>query len=152
MFLSSDEAYSLPWMEHFLIIGTTDVTHHDAPDDVKCSADEPDYLLRCFNEFFNPGISEEGVLWSYAGVRPLVGDGNENPELAREIVPNLPEAEMIYATQTEDARTTEYFLYRRTKMFMFLRQEEIGDVEKWFKNYRGEKGFPNDDGYNRKAC
>ncbi len=79
MFLSSDEACSLPWMEHFLIIGTTDVTHHDAPDDVKCSADEPDYLLRCFDEFFDPGVSEEDVLWSYAGVRPLVGDGNENP-------------------------------------------------------------------------
>lgn len=237
--------FSLPWMERFLIIGTTDVTHHGTPDDVKCSDDERDYLLQCFNQFFEPVASVEDIVWSYAGVRPLVDDGsenpskltrdyvlhherhgdgglitiyggkitthrklaekvmekiasmgvaigpqwtehehlhggamgrkalrsfadsitglspeisrrwvytygseakilveaiNKNPELAREIAPNLPEAELIYAVEAEDVRTAEDFLYRRTKMFMFLRPNEVSDVEKWFVGYRGKTG------------
>ena len=238
--------FSIPWMEKFLIIGTTDVVHSGSPGEVNCSDDERDYLLSCFNSFFSDNAVASDIVWTYAGVRPLVDNGSDNPSklprdyvlqaerhgdgglitiyggkitthrklgekvmakiaamgmpmgqpwtereplhggtmdrfalsvlagsitelpseicrrwvftygsqtstlidaihnnqtLARQIAPGIPEAELVHAVEIEDVRTTEDFLYRRTKMFMFLTADETNDITNWFKRYR-EKRIP----------
>ncbi len=54
------------------------------------------------------------------------------PGLAHEIVPGVPEAELVFSRETEDAATAEDFLLRRTKLFMTLSQSDRKAVSRWF--------------------
>jgi glycerol-3-phosphate dehydrogenase len=69
--------FVLPWLEKYLIVGTTDIEQpQDAPID--CSADERAYLLAAYNENCAPSRSDNEIVYTWAGVRPLVDDGNRN--------------------------------------------------------------------------
>lgn len=230
--------FVLPWLERFRILGTTDVAHEADPAAAACSDAERDYLLDCYHRYFAHEPEAQDVLWSYAGVRPLIDSGRGEPqqlsrdyaiktarigtgllltvyggkltthrrlaervmdelcrfglavgpawtatapvhggalnrteletlaeggprEIApatrrrwaftygsqtealfariaarpgarREIAPGLPEAELEYAVEAEDARAAEDFLYRRTKLFMTLDAAGRRAVEAWF--------------------
>lgn len=77
--------FVLPWLERFLIIGTTDVPHEGDPRQARCSDAERDYLIDCYRRFFDHAIGPDDVVWSWAGVRPLVDDGTANPsEITRD--------------------------------------------------------------------
>lgn len=79
--------FVLPWLERYLIIGTTDADHTGDLGDVYCSDAERDYLIEGYNQFFSPAISAEDVIWTYAGVRPLIDDGNAKlSEITRDYV------------------------------------------------------------------
>ena len=79
--------FVLPWLERYLIIGTTDAEHTGDPGDVYCSDQERDYLLAAYNQFFEPEIGAGDIVWTYAGVRPLLDDGNANlSEITRDYV------------------------------------------------------------------
>ncbi len=54
------------------------------------------------------------------------------PETARDIAPGVPEAELLHAREMEDAVCAEDFLFRRTKLFMTLSDEDRQAVERWF--------------------
>jgi len=54
------------------------------------------------------------------------------PELARDIVPGVPEAELAHAVEVEDVLEAEDFLTRRTKLFMFLDESARLSVAGWF--------------------
>lgn len=54
------------------------------------------------------------------------------PRQAREIVPGIPEIELAHAAGTEEARSGEDFLYRRTKLFLDLSPAERETVDDWF--------------------
>ncbi len=71
--------FVLPWLERFLIIGTTDVVHDVPLENVRCSDEERAYLLACYHRFFDRVIEARDVVWSFSGVRPLVDDGAANP-------------------------------------------------------------------------
>ncbi|MCW0182877.1 MAG: glycerol-3-phosphate dehydrogenase [Zavarzinia sp.] len=71
--------FVIPWLERFLIIGTTDVPHEGDPAKPKCSDAERDYLLACYRRFFDHPVTAADVVWSWSGVRPLVDDGSDNP-------------------------------------------------------------------------
>ena len=71
--------FVLPWLERYLIIGTTDVPHEGALEDIRCAESERDYLLGCYRHFFDHPVTPADVVWSYAGVRPLVDDGAADP-------------------------------------------------------------------------
>lgn len=62
-----------------IIIGTTDTDFSGDPQDVKSTREDVDYLLDIVDEYF-PGakITEDDILASYSGVRPLVDDGSES--------------------------------------------------------------------------
>ncbi|RJF80625.1 glycerol-3-phosphate dehydrogenase [Oleomonas cavernae] len=230
--------FVIPWLEKFLIIGTTDVPHDGDPARPQCSDAERDYLLDCYRRNFNHEVSAKDVVWTWSGVRPLVDDGADNPSkvtreyelvstrqgtgamvsiyggkitthrklgelvmaelaglgaklgpswtttkpihggalgrddlarlarsgpeavapavarrwaftygaeieslygmvrqdpaLAREIAPGIPEAELLHAVTVEDARTAEDFLYRRTKTFILLDDAGRDAVGRWF--------------------
>ena len=69
--------FAIPYERDFTLIGTTDVDYHGDLDRVAISAEEIDYLCRLCGRYFKQGIVARDVLWSYAGVRPLLGGVGE---------------------------------------------------------------------------
>jgi glycerol-3-phosphate dehydrogenase len=66
--------FAIPYEGEFTLIGTTDV-EHDGPAGQACIDDsEITYLCEQANRYFATPISPADVVWSYAGVRPLLGD------------------------------------------------------------------------------
>ncbi len=234
--------FVLPWQGRYLIIGTTDVLHEGDPGEVRCTEAERDYLIDCYNAFFEPPLRARDVLWSYAGVRPLIDDAAARPSeisrdytihaqrhgrggalvtvyggklsihrrlgekvvgelarfgarvgdpwthaepvhggaldraalaalarsgpeavseavrarwtetygsctrelyeriraepgTAREVVPGIPEVELMHAVETEDVRGVEDFLYRRTKVFVGMGERDRDAVAGWFMRH-----------------
>jgi glycerol-3-phosphate dehydrogenase len=71
--------FALPFEESFTLIGTTDVPFGGSPGDVRISEEETDYLLGLANAFFRHPLSKDGIVWSFAGVRPLYDDETRDP-------------------------------------------------------------------------
>lgn len=74
--------FAIPYEEDFTLIGTTDADHDGSLDHVAASAEEIAYLCEGANRFFEQRITPADVVWSYAGVRPLIDDGSGKPEAA----------------------------------------------------------------------
>ena len=75
--------FAIPYLEQYTLIGTTDVEFTGDPDRVRISAAEISYLCNSINSYFKKTISPNDVLWSYSGVRPLVGaEDPGNPSAA----------------------------------------------------------------------
>ncbi|MGI9413771.1 MAG: glycerol-3-phosphate dehydrogenase [Hyphomicrobiales bacterium] len=248
--------FVLPWLGRYLIVGTTDADHTADLSDVQCSDRERDYLIDGYNQFFSPPVGADDIIWTYAGVRPLIDDGNANlseitrdyvleteprgsgglvtvyggkltthrklagdvmaelaglganpgpewtgdaplhggamsrpelsalaasetvlepairerwvftygseaaalfaavraePALSAQVVPGIPEAELIHAVETEDARTAEDFLYRRTKLFLSLDPPQTDTVKAWFETYLRAKESSDEHGHDHQA-
>jgi glycerol-3-phosphate dehydrogenase len=74
--------FAIPYEQDFTLIGTTDVEHAGPLDRVEASDEEIAYLCEGVNRYFARAISSADVVWTYAGVRPLVDDGSGKPEAA----------------------------------------------------------------------
>lgn len=66
--------FALPYEGAFTLVGTTDVEYTGDLDRVAISAAEVLYLCEAANRCFERRIGREDVVWSYAGVRPLIAD------------------------------------------------------------------------------
>jgi glycerol-3-phosphate dehydrogenase len=73
--------FAIPYEEDFTLIGTTDAEHQPG-DPVAASKEEIAYLCDAASDYFRSPVSPKDVVWSYAGVRPLVDDGSGKPENA----------------------------------------------------------------------
>ena len=73
--------FVFPW-ENRSIIGTTDLDHPPLDDEeVGITSAEVDYLLTAVNELFDhTDISREDVISTWAGVRPLISDGDASDD------------------------------------------------------------------------
>lgn len=67
--------FAIPYEEDFTLIGTTDRDYHGDPKDVAITEEETAYLLNAANEYFAQGVTQDDIVWSYSGVRPLYDDG-----------------------------------------------------------------------------
>jgi glycerol-3-phosphate dehydrogenase len=67
--------FAIPYEGAFTLVGTTDVDYHGSLDQVAIDAAETDYLCEAVNRAFTQRIGPEDVVWSYAGVRPLIDEG-----------------------------------------------------------------------------
>lgn len=67
--------FVIPYCADQSLIGTTDVEYEGDPGKARCSGDEIAYLCDAVNCWFEPGVRPADVLWTYAGVRPLLDDG-----------------------------------------------------------------------------
>ncbi len=74
--------FAIPYEQDFTLIGTTDRDHTGGLDAITASEEEIAYLCEGANRFFKQAITPADVIWSYAGVRPLVDDGSGKPEAA----------------------------------------------------------------------
>ena len=72
--------FALPFEERYTLIGTTDVEYSQDPRRVAISAGEVDYLCGISNRYFRQQIGPGDVVWSYAGIRPLLDDGAGNAQ------------------------------------------------------------------------
>lgn len=72
--------FAIPYEQDFTLIGTTDVDHDGGP--IKASAEEVAYLCEGASRFFQRPVKPADVIWTYAGVRPLIDDGSGRPEVA----------------------------------------------------------------------
>jgi glycerol-3-phosphate dehydrogenase len=90
--------FAIPYHHDFTLIGTTDVEFHGNPAEVHIETSEVSYLCALVNRYFRRQIGPADILWSYAGVRPLLEDESSDPmrvtrdyalELEREPLPFL---------------------------------------------------------------
>ena len=73
--------FAIPYEDDFTLIGTTDADHRPG-DPVAASKEEISYLCAGASEYLREPVTPADVVWSYAGVRPLVDDGSGKPETA----------------------------------------------------------------------
>jgi glycerol-3-phosphate dehydrogenase len=71
--------FAYPYHDDYTLIGTTDVELSDTPGDCAASAAEVRYLCRAVNRYFQHAVTEQDVIYRYAGIRPLFDDGSNNP-------------------------------------------------------------------------
>jgi len=92
----SDEAYILqneddrivfviPYEDNFTLIGTTDEDFRGDPSNAAISQDEIDYLVNISNSYFKTKFTQDDIVHSYSGVRPLLEEANASAqELTRD--------------------------------------------------------------------
>ncbi len=74
--------FAIPYEDDFTLIGTTDADHEGSLDNVTATPDEIGYLCESAGAYFKQKLAPADVVYSYAGVRPLVDDGSGKPESA----------------------------------------------------------------------
>ena len=67
--------FAIPYETDFTLIGTTDAEHDDPSNKPSCTPEERSYLLNFANQYFEQNLSNDDVVWTYSGVRPLYDDG-----------------------------------------------------------------------------
>ena len=67
--------FAIPYETDFTLIGTTDAEHDDPTNRPLCTPEEKRYLIDFANRYFKDDITEDDVVWTYSGVRPLYDDG-----------------------------------------------------------------------------
>jgi len=66
--------FAIPFEARFTLIGTTDVDYSGDPARAAITAEEIAYLCRMASRYFSRALTPADVVWSYAGVRPLLDD------------------------------------------------------------------------------
>lgn len=75
---SSRIVFAIPRHE-MVIIGTTDTDYKADPNGVVATAEDVEYLLTIANSYFPEAkLTEQDIVATYAGVRPLVADASES--------------------------------------------------------------------------
>ena len=67
--------FAIPYETDFTLIGTTECNHDGDPGEAVCTAEERAYLCDAASAYFKAPVTQEDVVWSYSGVRPLYDDG-----------------------------------------------------------------------------
>ena len=67
--------FAIPYETDFTLIGTTDAEHDDPSNKPHCTQKEQTYLLNFANQYFKQTLTDDDVVWTYSGVRPLYDDG-----------------------------------------------------------------------------
>ena len=71
--------FAIPYEQDFTLIGTTDVEHLGAVGEARIDASETTYLCEQASRYFAKPVTPQDVVWSYAGVRPLLDDESGDP-------------------------------------------------------------------------
>ncbi|MEO8056941.1 MAG: glycerol-3-phosphate dehydrogenase [Burkholderiales bacterium] len=71
--------FAIPYEDDFTLIGTTDVEHHGAVGEARIDESETAYLCEQASRYFAKPVKPKDVVWSYAGVRPLLDDESGDP-------------------------------------------------------------------------
>ncbi|GJL80778.1 MAG: glycerol-3-phosphate dehydrogenase [marine bacterium B5-7] len=74
--------FVLPFETDFVLIGTTDVDYHDDPSTATISDAERVYLIDCVHRYFTHRLSDDDIVGSFSGVRPLYDDGATSAQQA----------------------------------------------------------------------
>jgi glycerol-3-phosphate dehydrogenase len=66
--------FAIPYERDFTLIGTTDVDYKGDPNKVAIEESEISYLCKLASDYFSAPVRPVDVVWTYAGVRPLIED------------------------------------------------------------------------------
>ncbi|MFD1746441.1 glycerol-3-phosphate dehydrogenase [Rhizobium helianthi] len=67
--------FAIPYEDDFTLIGTTDQDYQGDAKDVAITQSEIDYLCNAASEYFASPVTQQDIVWTYSGVRPLYDDG-----------------------------------------------------------------------------
>ncbi len=70
--------FTIPYEGRFTLVGTTDLPVDGDPGPVEASGEEIAYLCQALGGYFTRAVTPSDVVWTYAGLRPLINDGQEN--------------------------------------------------------------------------
>lgn len=77
--------FAIPYEGAFTLIGTTDVEYRGPIGQASIQDDEVRYLCDRVNDYLEQPVSPADVVWSFAGVRPLLeGDSSDPSALTRD--------------------------------------------------------------------
>ncbi len=71
--------FAIPYEQDYTLIGTTEVEHHGEVGEPCISPEETAYLCEQASRYFVQPVTPQQVVWSYAGVRPLLDDESGDP-------------------------------------------------------------------------
>ena len=80
--------FVIPYKQKFSLIGTTEVDVN-TPDNPSISDDEKIYLINTINNHFIKQISQEDIVDTYSGIRPLIEDFKEASKVTRDYIFDL---------------------------------------------------------------
>jgi len=66
--------FAIPYERDFTLIGTTDLEYKGDPQRVAIEENEIRYLCELASDYFREPVRPADVVWTYAGVRPLLED------------------------------------------------------------------------------
>ena len=70
--------FTVPYEDHYSLVGTTDVPFDCDPAQVAISAEETRYLRGTVDRYFRKTLSPTDIKWTYSGVRPLCDDEEQS--------------------------------------------------------------------------
>ncbi|MGJ8623042.1 MAG: glycerol-3-phosphate dehydrogenase [Yoonia sp.] len=74
--------FTIPYETDFTLIGTTDAEHVDPDAKPVCTPQEQAYLLDFASKYLKTPVTNDDVVWTYSGVRPLFDDGASSASAA----------------------------------------------------------------------
>lgn len=77
--------FVIPYQKKFSLIGTTEI-EVSSPEKPKIDQDETRYLLESVNKYFKRKISEDDIVDTYSGIRPLIEEFKEATNLTRDYI------------------------------------------------------------------
>ena len=80
--------FVIPYKNDYSLIGTTEVDVN-SPDNPKITNEEKIYLINTINNHFIKQISEEDILDTFSGIRPLIEDFKDASKVTRDYVFDL---------------------------------------------------------------
>lgn len=82
--------FVIPYLQQYSLIGTTEEEFAGDLDDVQISTEEIIYLISTVNLYFKNSIARSDIVYTYAGVRPLVDEaGKDATTVSREYLLDL---------------------------------------------------------------
>ena len=84
--------FVIPYKDEYSLIGTTEVDV-DTPDNPSISNEEKIYLVNTINNHFIKQISQEDIVETYSGIRPLIEDFKDATKVTRDYIFDLNEDE-----------------------------------------------------------
>ncbi len=101
--------FVIPYLDDYCIIGTTDKEYKGDVRNIKIDQDEISYLLAVYNAHFKIKISEQDILSSYSGVRPLCDDESSDPSaITRDYTLELSQIESLPIMTIFGGKLTTY--------------------------------------------
>lgn len=74
--------FAIPYQGDYTLIGTTDRDYQGDPAKVRITGEEIRYLCAAASEYFCQPVTQDMIIWSYAGIRPLYDDGSARAQEA----------------------------------------------------------------------
>ena len=84
--------FAIPYEGEFTLIGTTDVETQAPIGEARIDADETRYLCEQASRYFARAVAPGDVVWSYAGVRPLLDEAGDAASVTRDYLLELDTA------------------------------------------------------------